>query len=111
MIDKYIFQVSQKESSSLKKVKEDNVKLASNFFNVNPPEDSKVWSNPDKSLEHPSASEIRNYNPYVRNPIYSGAHNCLCYELFNLAQHFHPTISLFAQKIMKGIAIYHFPIF
>lgn len=44
----------------------------------------------------------KEYDPFCRNPLGSGANNTFCYELFALSNHFHPSVALFAQNIMEG---------
>lgn len=65
-------------------------------------EDLKVWSNPDKSVENAKDAVSREYNPLARNPLYAGAQNSFYVELNRLSQHYHPTVSLFANTIIKG---------
>ncbi|CAH2061990.1 unnamed protein product, partial [Iphiclides podalirius] len=44
---------------------------------------------------------ISEYNPHVRNPSFAGA-SCSAYlELLPLSKHFHPTVKLFAQKLLS----------
>ncbi|XP_056642195.1 CCAAT/enhancer-binding protein zeta [Diorhabda sublineata] len=45
------------------------------------------------------------YNPLTRNPLYGGGEFCSYTELYNLKNHFHPTVSLFASNIMNGVPI------
>lgn len=46
--------------------------------------------------------DIRAYDPYHRNPLYSGANFSYCTELSALSHHFHPTVALFANTMIKG---------
>ena len=46
-------------------------------------------------------SESNDYDPYHRNPQYCHAENSCVWELEKMAGHFHPTVSLFAQQILK----------
>ncbi|XP_045457344.1 CCAAT/enhancer-binding protein zeta [Melitaea cinxia] len=41
------------------------------------------------------------YNPFARNPVFSGAHTSAYLELLPLAKHFHPTVKLFAEKLIN----------
>lgn len=41
------------------------------------------------------------YNPMARNPAYSGADKTAYIELLYLSKHFHPTVALFSNKIIK----------
>lgn len=54
---------------------------------------------------------INEFNPMARNPLYAGAKYCAYIELTSLSNHFHPTVSLFANQIMKGIFFYYMLIF
>ena len=42
------------------------------------------------------------YNPKQRNPALAGGQYCQMTELRLLAQHSHPTIALYAQKLING---------
>uniref|UniRef100_UPI00358E36B5 CCAAT/enhancer-binding protein zeta isoform X2 n=1 Tax=Myxine glutinosa TaxID=7769 RepID=UPI00358E36B5 len=42
------------------------------------------------------------YNPLNRNPLYCSAENTCLWELRKLAMHFHPTVALFADTILRG---------
>ncbi|XP_065202872.1 CCAAT/enhancer-binding protein zeta [Planococcus citri] len=42
------------------------------------------------------------YDPLHRNPAYAGGEKAVFVELYALSQHFHPTVSLFAKKVIKG---------
>jgi len=44
---------------------------------------------------------ITEYDPAARNPAYCGAHLTLAYELACLCQHFHPSVALFSQTLLK----------
>ncbi|PZC72514.1 hypothetical protein B5X24_HaOG211082 [Helicoverpa armigera] len=44
--------------------------------------------------------EITEYNPLARNPSFAGAQCSAYVELRPLAQHYHPTVKLFADKLM-----------
>ena len=43
------------------------------------------------------------YDPLHRNPAYAGGEKAVFVELYALSRHFHPTVSLFAKKILKGM--------
>ncbi|XP_013178634.1 PREDICTED: CCAAT/enhancer-binding protein zeta [Papilio xuthus] len=43
---------------------------------------------------------ISEYNPYSRNPAFAGATCSAYFELLPLARHFHPTVKLFAEKLL-----------
>lgn len=42
------------------------------------------------------------YDPFQRNPLFAGGEHCAYTELLKLSQHFHPTVTLFANKILQG---------
>jgi len=42
------------------------------------------------------------YNPVHRNPMYAHADVCCTWELGRLVNHYHPSVSLFAQTLLKG---------
>lgn len=46
--------------------------------------------------------EAKVYDPFNRNPLYSGANLSYCSELVVLSSHFHPTVALFAKTIIRG---------
>ncbi|CAH2233430.1 jg11612 [Pararge aegeria aegeria] len=43
---------------------------------------------------------ITEYSPHARNPAFAGAHCTAYLELLPLANHFHPTVKLFAEKLI-----------
>ncbi|XP_063835246.1 CCAAT/enhancer-binding protein zeta-like [Ostrinia nubilalis] len=43
---------------------------------------------------------ISEYNPFARNPSFAGAEHSAYVELLPLARHFHPTVRLFAEKLL-----------
>ncbi|KAL3078471.1 hypothetical protein niasHT_032767 [Heterodera trifolii] len=45
---------------------------------------------------------VHAYDPIVRNPLFAGAEWAVDDELGTLAHHFHPTVSAFAQALIKG---------
>lgn len=47
-------------------------------------------------------SNLKN-NPQHRNPAFAGGEKATFVELVALARHFHPTVSLFATKILAGL--------
>lgn len=42
------------------------------------------------------------YDPYLRNPQYCGAHFTSLWELLLLQAHYHPSVAVFAEKIITG---------
>lgn len=46
--------------------------------------------------------DIVNFNALARNPLYAGGQFCVYIELINLQKHYHPTVSLFANKLLNG---------
>ncbi|XP_004616158.2 CCAAT/enhancer-binding protein zeta [Sorex araneus] len=45
------------------------------------------------------------YDPFSRNPLFCGAENTSLWELKKLAEHFHPSVALFARTILEGNSI------
>ncbi|CAG2188387.1 CEBPZ [Mytilus edulis] len=62
-----------------------------------------VKQNPS-SWDHRSKDKNKSshYDPQHRNPLYCNAENECIWELKQLKNHFHPTVSLFAAKLVKG---------
>ncbi|CAG9822378.1 unnamed protein product [Phaedon cochleariae] len=48
---------------------------------------------------------VEAYNPWARNPLYGGGKYAAYVELYDLANHFHPTVALFARNIVRGETI------
>jgi ribosome biogenesis protein MAK21 len=46
------------------------------------------------------------YDYTQRNPLYSGADKTLTFELLHFARHFHPTVALFANKLIHVIGFF-----
>ncbi|KAG0410280.1 hypothetical protein HPB47_012597 [Ixodes persulcatus] len=44
----------------------------------------------------------RGYEPLARNPLYCGAEHSAAWELRHLSQHHHPTVALFASRVLSG---------
>ncbi|KAI0989794.1 hypothetical protein GJ496_009518 [Pomphorhynchus laevis] len=55
-----------------------------------------------RSPNNTCESHEQTYDSSKRNPLYSNANYCVCYELSQLANHYHPTVSLFASILLKG---------
>ncbi|XP_047244303.1 CCAAT/enhancer-binding protein zeta isoform X1 [Girardinichthys multiradiatus] len=51
------------------------------------------------------ARSSQTYDPLHRNPLFCGADRSTLWELHRLAQHFHPSVSLFARTILQGESI------
>ncbi|XP_047107210.1 CCAAT/enhancer-binding protein zeta isoform X1 [Schistocerca piceifrons] len=51
---------------------------------------------------HKGLKKIRAYDAFQRNPLFAGGEYSVCTELRHLNSHYHPTVSLFAQKILQG---------
>lgn len=47
-------------------------------------------------------NKIGLYDPYHRNPVFAGGEYCVYTELLKLKEHYHPSVSLFASKILQG---------
>ncbi|CAC5378332.1 MAK21 [Mytilus coruscus] len=62
-----------------------------------------VKQNPS-SWDHKSndKNKTSHYDPHHRNPLYCNAENECIWELKQLKNHFHPTVSLFASNLIKG---------
>ncbi|XP_022088681.1 CCAAT/enhancer-binding protein zeta-like [Acanthaster planci] len=54
--------------------------------------------NPDKKTK---------YDPINRNPQFCGAEGSVFWELTKLANHYHPTVALFAQTIREGLKVHY----
>ena len=50
--------------------------------------------------KNPGDSSAGKYDPLSRNPLYCGADQAVVYELNSLVNHFHPSVSLFARRIL-----------
>ncbi|XP_060722252.1 CCAAT/enhancer-binding protein zeta [Tachysurus vachellii] len=46
--------------------------------------------------------DLEVYDPMHRNPLYCGANHSTLWELQKLADHFHPSVALFAKTILQG---------
>nr|XP_045603961.1 CCAAT/enhancer-binding protein zeta-like [Procambarus clarkii] len=53
----------------------------------------------------PTTSNSAVYDPYHRNPLYCGAEYSPLWELAYLQAHYHPSVSLFATKLIAGESI------
>ncbi|KAI4470572.1 ccaat-binding factor-related [Holotrichia oblita] len=42
------------------------------------------------------------YDPFNRNPLFAGAEYTAYFELLNLKDHYHPTVSLYADNLLQG---------
>ncbi|XP_055981645.1 CCAAT/enhancer-binding protein zeta [Sorex fumeus] len=49
--------------------------------------------------------QLNKYDPFSRNPLFCGAENTSLWELKKLAEHFHPSVALFAKTILEGDSI------
>ncbi|CAN7995585.1 unnamed protein product [Ixodes hexagonus] len=45
---------------------------------------------------------LKGYEPLARNPLYCGAEHSAAWELRHLSQHHHPTVALFAGRVLSG---------
>lgn len=48
------------------------------------------------------SKQLKTYNSFSRNPLFSGAENTSLWELRKLSEHFHPSVALFAKTILEG---------
>ncbi|GFS25836.1 CCAAT/enhancer-binding protein zeta-like, partial [Elysia marginata] len=51
------------------------------------------------------AGRASSYDPYSRNPLYSRAELDCVWELQHLARHYHPSVRLYAETLLKGQSI------
>jgi hypothetical protein len=51
---------------------------------------------------------VHRYDPHHRNPMYCRAEQECIWELKKMAAHFHPTVALFANNIVKVISLGEF---
>ncbi|KPJ17552.1 CCAAT/enhancer-binding protein zeta [Papilio machaon] len=63
-------------------------------------EEVKVESKKIDLLRGDKKDLLLEYNPYARNPEFAGASCSAYFELLPLARHFHPTVKLFAEKLL-----------
>jgi hypothetical protein len=54
-----------------------------------------------------AGTKASHYDPNHRNPLYCNADNECIWELKQLVNHFHPTVSLFASKLVKVMWLHH----
>ncbi|XP_050506549.1 CCAAT/enhancer-binding protein zeta [Diabrotica virgifera virgifera] len=62
---------------------------------------SAGWYHCKNTVKKEKGAVIK-YNPLSRNPLYGGGEFCAYTELYNLKNHFHPTVALFASNIING---------
>nr|XP_014287480.1 CCAAT/enhancer-binding protein zeta isoform X2 [Halyomorpha halys] len=62
---------------------------------------ARGWVYKDLIKSRTSKSSL-SYDPQARNPAYSNADKTAYFELVNLSNHFHPSVSLFAKKILTS---------
>lgn len=55
-----------------------------------------------KSENSKSTHNATKYDPLKRNPLYAGGDYCAYDELMLLKNHFHPSVTLFAEQILNG---------
>ncbi|XP_007521061.2 CCAAT/enhancer-binding protein zeta [Erinaceus europaeus] len=48
------------------------------------------------------SKQLNAYDPFSRNPLFCGAEHTSLWELKKLAEHFHPSVALFAKTILQG---------
>jgi hypothetical protein len=70
---------------------------------------AKNWQNCLLTINHfvSAGTKASHYDPNHRNPLYCNADNECIWELKQLVNHFHPTVSLFASKLVKVIWLHH----
>ncbi|ODM93370.1 CCAAT/enhancer-binding protein zeta [Orchesella cincta] len=57
--------------------------------------------NENASVKVEYKNQLSDYDPTARNPIYCGAEFSLSYEIVTLVDHFHPSVALFARKLLQ----------
>lgn len=75
----------------------DNIILSNVTIDTEIKPDTKAQTDSEVKIEN-----IKTYDPFCRNPLYAGATNGICIELRVLANHFHPSVALFANLIIQG---------
>ncbi|XP_020285931.1 CCAAT/enhancer-binding protein zeta [Pseudomyrmex gracilis] len=75
----------------------DNIILSNVTIDTEIKSDVKKQTDSEIKIEN-----IKTYDPFCRNPLYAGAANGICIELRVLANHFHPSVALFANLIIQG---------
>jgi ribosome biogenesis protein MAK21 len=71
----------------------------------------KSLTNKNNSWVHKKNVIFKHHDKYdytQRNPLYCGADKTLTYELLPFTRHYHPTVALFAQKLLKVTLIVFF---
>lgn len=91
------------EDSKIVDLNDVDIKPELNVLEGNKPVSS--WFHCEVKKED-SRKPLTEFNPMARNPLYAGGNHCAYIELTSLSNHFHPTVSLFANQILKGIFCY-----
>lgn len=59
-------------------------------------------SRPDEENEDENANVNEEYDSRKRDPNYANAHKSLLWEVSNFINHYHPTVSIYAQSLLDG---------
>ncbi|KAG7170064.1 CCAAT/enhancer-binding protein zeta-like [Homarus americanus] len=81
-------------------IEENKVKIDCSEMSSSKPNIFSSWMH-----RGPSTTALTVYDPYHRNPLYCGAEYSPVWELGYLKAHYHPSVSLFASKLINGEAI------
>ncbi|XP_004686350.1 PREDICTED: CCAAT/enhancer-binding protein zeta [Condylura cristata] len=85
-----------KETDTEKKVEEETMSESTTETKKS---ESASWVHFD-NLQ--GGKRLNTYDPFSRNPLFCGAENTSLWELKKLSEHFHPSVSLFANTILQG---------
>ncbi|XP_022915981.2 CCAAT/enhancer-binding protein zeta [Onthophagus taurus] len=89
------------EEASEKKIEEEvDIKPDIDELNKKIQTSSSGWVHRTQTIK--KEHDLKVYNPLNRNPLYSGVQYTAYLELLNLQNHYHPSVALFAEKILKG---------
>lgn len=83
----------------------DNIKPDNNDMKLNGTSIPTWFHCGNQMAENRRKNKQSAYDPLQRNPLFAGGEYCSYIELINLCQHFHPTVTLFANKILEGEVI------
>ncbi|KAH9380701.1 hypothetical protein HPB48_001525 [Haemaphysalis longicornis] len=65
------------------------------------PDESDEEGNVVAEKRAQSDGGAKRYDPLARNPLYCGAEHCAIWELRHLCHHHHPSVALFAERILR----------
>ncbi|XP_054557181.1 CCAAT/enhancer-binding protein zeta isoform X3 [Talpa occidentalis] len=90
------FTDADKETDTEKKVEEETMSKSNMETKKS---ESASWVHFDNLK---GGKRLNTYDPFSRNPLFCGAENTSLWELKKLSEHFHPSVALFANTILKG---------